>query len=257
MLKMILKKINLLSILFTVSISVGHAKDNIKELKFCATEWAPYTTNNPNNKGLLFEISRSAFERVGYKINLDIIPWNRCLKETELGEYHGVLGAYFSKERAKWSFYSKPFFSVQSYFISRKKLNFKEYKELSDLKPFTIGVVRKWKYEEKFDSIQDFKKHTVNKSNQLLKLLSRGRVDIIVMNDIKAIREINKDFSPIKNDFVFIKPPLSKMELHNIFSKKLVNGKNLRDSFNKGFELILKEGTYKKVLKANGAFKSN
>ena len=246
-----MKKTLFLFMAFLV-LSVGNAKEGSKTVKMCSVEWPPYYGAELKENGFYAAVTSAALKRVGYKMDVSFMPWARCLKNVEKGKDDAVLGAYFSEKREKWSYYSEPVHWVKNYFLSKKKLNLNTYKELKELKPFSIGVVRKWKYETKFDKYVGLTKTVVNKKKQLLKLLFADRVDIVVMNDLAAMLEINESYAGKKSNVVFMKPPLSKMALHNIFSKKTPNGEKMRSDFNKGLKSIKEDGTLDKIMSSYG-----
>lgn len=55
-----------------------------------------------NVEGISVDIVRAVFAHMGQKVEFSgDLPWNRCLKEVEIGNVDFALGVYFNEERAK------------------------------------------------------------------------------------------------------------------------------------------------------------
>lgn len=68
-------------------------------LQVAALDWPPYYGPDLEGGGVFARITRAAFERVGYRIEIDWMPWQRALAMGERGAYDLVLGGYDAPER--------------------------------------------------------------------------------------------------------------------------------------------------------------
>ncbi len=97
----------LISVLILVLSNIAIAEEKKVSL---VTEpaWVPYYGRELKNGGYLTELTRQAFKAKGYSITVDWKPWARAVKESESGLYDGLLGTYYSEERAIKLAFSKP-----------------------------------------------------------------------------------------------------------------------------------------------------
>ena len=103
------------------------------------------------------EITREAFKRVGYDININWVPWKRAQELSFSGKYDALLGCYYTEERAKKLEYSAPVSSTEVVFFELKGRNI-TFSSLRDLSPYTIGVVRGYANTDEFDASDYLKK---------------------------------------------------------------------------------------------------
>jgi len=103
---------------------------------------------------LLFheDIVTEAFNKVGYKVTFEHMPWARVMRKMEAGMYDAAYTAVYNEERAKRFAFSNPYMK-DSVILYRKKSRDIHYDgNLKALKPYTIGVVRDWSITPEFDS---------------------------------------------------------------------------------------------------------
>ena len=105
-----------------------------KTIKLVTTDWEPYFGKNLKEQGHFSKICKTAFERVGYKMTVDFLPWKRAMFLTkEKKKYDGILGIYHKKEREKFFKYTDPIDNAILTFVSKRKYRI-NYKKLTDLK---------------------------------------------------------------------------------------------------------------------------
>ena len=73
-----------------------------KKVTLATDPWPPYYGPDLENQGYFTEISRAAFQRAGYQLVVEFVPWKRALKMAKTGKYDGVLGAFYNDERTQW-----------------------------------------------------------------------------------------------------------------------------------------------------------
>ena len=223
-----------------------------KTVKLATTEWAPFVGKKLKNKGFTTDILKHAFKAAGYDIKVKIIPWKRVLSQVKKGKYDAGYPAYDSAERRKLYNYSETFASGPIVMFKRKDRDI-TWKTLEDLRKYTVGVVRGYVNEKKFDADKSIVKHTVNKDHQLLKMLLKGKIDFACMDKAVGINLLNTDkkLIPVKDKITYVDNPLVDHKLFLIFSKKSKSNQKLQD-FNKGLEIIKSNGTFDKIMKDHG-----
>ena len=219
-----------------------------KKIVISATNWAPYTGENLNNGGFLTEICKEAFERVGYKTEFVFVPWKRAVKMTKIGVYHALLGASYSKKREKYFSYPKYHWKADVHFFVRKGDSIK-YKKIEDLCHLRLGVFSGSFYIKRFESYKCFKIETVPTTQQNIKKLVLGRLDIIIDSKESVLFYLNKELRNFIKHVEPLYPPLETDKLYIVISKKIKKFKKVRDDFDKGIMLLKNDGSYNRVLK--------
>jgi polar amino acid transport system substrate-binding protein len=220
-------------------------------IEMATVAWEPYYGPNLLNKGYISEITKEAFKRVGYVVDIRFMPWKRAMHDTKNGYFDGLLGLYYSDERAKWLNYSVQTASVKLVFFSIKNKNI-HYKTLKDLKPYRIGTERGFVYTEAFDAADFLTKEPVKKIELNLNKLLAGRIDLIVASR-NVFRHMVKTRFPQKMKLIEeVPPPLTVNRLYNGFPKNKPGSEKITGDFNKGFTMIQKDGTLEAILRKHG-----
>lgn len=61
-------------------------------LRLVTDAWAPYVYEEDGQAaGLDYELTREVLQRLGVKLDLQFLPWKRCLLELEQGNADGIL----------------------------------------------------------------------------------------------------------------------------------------------------------------------
>ena len=124
-----------------------------------ATEptWEPYFGEKMKNGGLMVDIATEAFRKVGYKMNMNWMPWKRAMNQSFEGKYDGLPGCYFTEERAEKLKYSDPITTAEVALFEQTGKNTR-YTKLQELAPYTIGVGRGYANTDEFDKATYLKK---------------------------------------------------------------------------------------------------
>ncbi|MCP3942577.1 MAG: transporter substrate-binding domain-containing protein [Desulfobacteraceae bacterium] len=215
------------------------------------SEWSPYFASDLKNNGPLAEVVKAAFEKSGYTVEIQFMDWNRAVGLSKTGKIDGLLGCYYSKERAEVLELSEPF-GESTVVLFAKKGSGISYNSLEDLKSYKIGTMRGNKVTDEFDSASYLKKEPANDIEVNIKKLLAGRIDIFVESKFVAQDVINSKFAQDKDKIEVLNPPLKTNTLHIGISKKIANAKKIQQDLDAGLKAIKDDGTMDKILKSHG-----
>ena len=223
----------------TVSAESG---DDDKTLDVAALDWPPYYGPDLAEGGVFARITRAAFERVGYSIDIDWMPWQRALTMGERGRYDLVLGGYDAPERREVFYYSEVVMHAEESLVVRADFPRERYDSLKDLSGYRIGHLQGAVHADAFDTADYLDKHASDNYETLIRKLAHGRNDIIAMS-YRAFRYYRTELEDI-GDVAFrpLKPPLQRNGLYNLFPRSLERSATLRQRFNEGLERLRAEG---------------
>ncbi|WP_019616309.1 substrate-binding periplasmic protein [Psychromonas ossibalaenae] len=239
----------ILLITFVVS-SLAYATKT-KTIRIATLDWEPYISQQLSDEGFMAEITREAFRREGYKVEYVYLPWKRAVTQTEYGEFDGYFPSYWSKQREDKSLFTDSIISGPVVLFKVKGSSI-TYKELSDLKPYRIGVVRGFVNTPEFDAADYLRKEQVTTDLVNIKKLLAERVDLIVADKFVGFYLLNKYLPHMFGQIESISPPLQDKKMYLCISKKSDNAAVKVEAFNKGLKEMHKDGTFDKILQKHG-----
>lgn len=208
--------------------------------------WFPYYGPNLPDDGPILEITKEAFKRAGYDTEVHYMPWTRAMKEVELLEKDVLVGVYYSDERAEKYIFSEAFHEVKISLYAHDSLGVTHYNNLKKLKPYTIGVIQDFAYDDEFDHARYLNKTAVTNGEQVVQMFVNGRTDIIANNN-DSFEYYRTRIKPNFNNYIELFPPLSINEVHITISKRHKEAKLLMASFNKAIIEMEFDGTLEKI----------
>lgn len=222
-----------------------------KVVRLTGIDWGPYEGQGLPNNGLATEIVTTAFNRVGYRVELTYMPWARVLKELEFGRYDGTVSAYKTANRQHKFSFSNAFLTSAVVFYKRVEKPI-VWSKLTDLKPWSIGVVRGYANSQAFDNANYLTKDLANSNLSNLKKLVANHVDLVVIDRFVARHLLQNTLMANIHDVVPIEPVLMHRTIHTMFSKSVVGYQQKMTDFNRGLALITEDKTLQKLLSKHG-----
>lgn len=220
-------------------------------VNLASLNWEPYIGENIKNNGYVAVIAKEAFDRFGYDVKINYLPWARALEQSRKGDYDGLFPEYYDESRKIDYVFSKPFPGGPIGFYKRKESDI-TYTTLQDLKPYTIGVVRGYLNTVEFDNADFLTKDPGSSDEINIKKLERGRIDLIVIDKFVASRIISTRYPAFLDKLEFLEPPLEVKSLYIAFSKKSENHEKFKKAFDAGIKEMNDDGTMQKILEDHG-----
>lgn len=223
-------------------------------------DWAPYIDDDLPGKGYVYEVVATAFERSGFKADIQFFPWARAVYSVEHGEVDALFPEYYDEERKKTCVFSDSFPGGPVGLFKRKSMDVKwaahpqteQTKALQALKKHTFGVVRGYVNTKEFDQATFLKKEAVRCDELNLKKLDYGRLDFIFIDKFVALYLIKTKFPQFKDKLEFMEPAMEIKPLYLAFSRKSPDYKVKLQAFNEGLDKIISDGTIEKIMKKHG-----
>ncbi|CAH0536843.1 substrate-binding periplasmic protein [Vibrio marisflavi] len=151
---------------------VAHCRDRSPEL---------IPTHN-GCSGPVAEIIDIASNRIGLEVSWITVPWARTIK---VAEYGGVdIIPRHSMNQIREAFLNGVAYGYQKrnvYYMISPQTDV-EVNDLSDLEGLKVGALRGSFYSENFANAQHFKKLFFNNTEQIIRMLNKGRIDVAVMS---------------------------------------------------------------------------
>ena len=222
-----------------------------KQITAAATLWPPYMGLRLKDKGFLPEILGQAFNQVNITVSVEFMPWEKALNDVKNGKKDILCGVYYTSEREEFLAYSYPIAEAQDALFMKKGRNI-TYRQLTDLKPYKIGVLTGAAHGKDFDAADFLNKEEVKEYGQNIRKLLIDKIDLMagprdVLNFI-----IKRDYPQFVEKIVVVNPPLSTNKIYLGFSKKVPEHQALLKAFAEGLKLLKNDGTYYYLAKKHG-----
>lgn len=174
----LIRLISILTTLFIVSSPLARQQP----LTFAAIDYPPFYGESLPDNGPMIHIIRRAFQLSGFKVNVVFIPWVRAMMWSKDGEIDGIIGAWKTEERHQHFIFSSAIYPNTTVFYKRKDHPI-QYTRFADLKEqgYLLGSVLG--YGQPAGMVESgIEIIYVTQDTQPFKLLSKGRVDLIVVD---------------------------------------------------------------------------
>jgi polar amino acid transport system substrate-binding protein len=223
-----------------------------KIIQLITENYIPYQfKENGITKGIAVEVVKVIFERLGYTVELTLLPWTRALQMVQDGQTDGIFSAYFSVERSAYMDYMKEPLAYDEqyvYTLADSKIVFDG--SLDSLEPYRIGVLQDWFYGEDFATrVKDgsLMVETVTDLPINIQKLLDGRIDAIINPQINTsyyLKQLNLQEEIVQQPAPFRKPA----GLFLAFTKSRGIDPNLRKSVDEELLKMKADGTYQEIV---------
>ncbi len=189
-------------------------------------------------------VIRAAFEQSGYQVSFHEENWSRVFQDTEASRYDVAANAWFNKDRAKRFIFSKPYAQNRVLFLKHKD-NPIISRDLDQAEEYRLAIVRGSVIARDFP----FQIFHVNDDIAVARMVLRRRVDLGALEENTAAILLPKYFPNDHEKFAFLEKPAGAHQSHIITSKSHENGAEIIAAFDRGLNIIMKNGTYGRLLK--------
>ncbi|MGD9368270.1 MAG: transporter substrate-binding domain-containing protein [Desulfobacteraceae bacterium] len=230
-----------------VAVVLGASSSNAQNLTMATGEWIPFTSASMAHFGEFTKSVTIVLNEMGAEPDYRFYPWGRCFDSVEKGRVWAAFPYSYTVERAKKVWYSdKLSCSKTVFFYYNGEGPPREYhfERLEDLKPYRIGGVTGYFYEESFKNaglLVDY----VNKEINAMEKLKMGRIDLMPVNERVGWRLIKTHFPDDAHKFKTLAKPLDVTHLRLIVSKDYPGSKNLLQRFNNALQRCIHKGLIK------------
>lgn len=226
------------------------ASYSTEKLTFGALKWEPFFSPELPESGFFVALTREAYRRAGYDIEVKFASWARAVEDGKNGVNNGVLGSIYNEERTKYFYYSNVISFNEDVFIQKKGSNYK-FDSFNDLKGLKIGTIRGSAQTAKLEEL-GMDLELASKPEINLRKLNAGRLDLVLIGR-KYFNHYIEFIEPKLNGEIEILPKVfRKNEVYLLISKKCEDGVELIEGFNTSLSEMRMDGSYDEILERFG-----
>lgn len=213
------------------------------KLTLVTDQWPPFYGPTLEDGGFLVALTKRVFTAAGYEVEIKFMPWNRAVEGAKRGIYDGLLGAYYTAERAKRYVYSDALAQEHTVLIARTELGV-SYREIEDLRGYKIGVRRGAIHSEAFDSADYLDRQYSNSADQNIRKLFFDRLDMIVTGQTQFNAIIDQSYSQWRSYVTVLSPPLKVNPIYLTVGKHREGHKVIIEAFNRALAAFKASGEF-------------
>jgi polar amino acid transport system substrate-binding protein len=221
-------------------------------LQVTGSLWSPYVDGDLPNGGLAADLVRTALNRAGYEVEANVETWSRAYEGAAVGVYDVVPAIWQNEARGGDLIFSNPYLLNDIIFMTRRGV-LVEYRTLSDLSGYRIGVVREYAYEEAFDNHPDLRRVVNNHLIQNLLLLRQDRLDIVVGDKWSLLHQIAQFMPDDLGYFRALDKPLARRALRLGVSRMNPDAPEIVAAFDEAIAAMRADGTYDEIVRRHTA----
>jgi polar amino acid transport system substrate-binding protein len=231
-------------------------KMNNRRVRLAADNWQPYYGENLPLKGPITEIITLAFNRMGYDVEIEFIPWASLLEKVKKGKYDAGFAASFAPGRES-HYYFSDLIAHSSHTVFFKRIDTDiVYTGLKDLLNYRIGVVRGYYYDKDFDTYPGLMRIESNSADINLRNLLRNRLHLALVDKRHACYLLERMAKNDSNLLEYINMYPYKEDVRHqmclLISKESIEAEQIRMDFNYGLGMLFDEGNVDAILKRHG-----
>lgn len=217
-------------------------------------EWPPYTffqregeAHGRELTGFTVELLREILRRRGQTLQVQMLPWKRCLAAVHSGELAGLLNAILTPERARELLVSPVIYETRLLWLARRE-RFAAGTgpaRQEDLLPLRVGGLLGYSYSQ-LDAIAPERLVRAPNYPSLLQMLRLGRIDVAlinegVLNGLLALQQLPRQWD---EDLVLGSlADRQPSRFHMMFSRKHPMGERLHEWVGAEWAAMEKDGT--------------
>lgn len=241
----------LLSLCLLLAIAPNPILGDGMTVNLVTLDWPPYIGHQLEEGGYLAVIVREAFQRVGYEVTIDFLPWSRAYSLTKRGDYDGLIATYYTQERGEYFYYhGEPLGETEIVFMELVGSDI-QYEKMEDLLGYSIGINRGFAYPEVFEAADFLVKFEADDSLALLKLLLGRRIHLILEDRRVLYYLLEEELGEERGVVNVVEPPLEYKKMYLAFTHHLKD-KGMVEAFNRGLLDIKEDGTFQQIIKGYG-----
>lgn len=209
--------------------------------------WPPYLDPQSPDKGLATEIVLASLEAAGYPHSqVQLRPWRRVLLEARQGRVNGLIGLWYSAQRASQFRFSDPYLVSPIVLVSPKEADLNPA-DLQALEGVRLAYREGARFGAAFDGSETLDKHPVSSTLSMLRMVARGRMDAGLEDGLvlKALLQRDPDLNALLR---LGGKPLLKQPLHFAVPADKPGAERLVEAFNLGLKRIRADGRYRALL---------
>ncbi|MDX1560926.1 MAG: transporter substrate-binding domain-containing protein [Marinobacter sp.] len=233
--------------------SVRSDQPSSQPLIFCNSHWPPYSYGDASGRaigGYAKDFMEELSRRTMQPIDLRILPWLRCLKMAENGDFDGIMLLTENDERKQFLHMSRPIiFDANLLWYRMDSPHVRPRLTFADFEGLRIGVVTGFNYGEPFNNAVALLNLTLDEAPSILsnfKRLDRGWIDVFLVNRTAADYSLH-DYPLLRSRMIAMDGPFEPVGFR-VGLAKAGRAAHLLADFDEAIDAMQKDGTIARIM---------
>lgn len=211
--------------------------------------WYPYTgVRNGKVEGLLVDILRAAFEAAGARVELLGVPYARCMSDARSGAAVACFNTIPDASNLRYVTFPRAGLMETSLVIVGSSDGPRAGLTLDDLRGKKVGIVNGYDYGNDFARRTDLVRVQLNSEAQLVQMVARRRVDFALVY-LETFRYLIRTDAKGVGGQVGVVGNVDTFTVYPGFSKAHPDAESARSDFEKGLDILRRDGSYERIVK--------
>jgi len=164
------------------------------QLTLVTSPYPPFVNpeGDPVGEGVDIDIAREALSRGGYSIKVVMVPWKRALNMLRDGQADLTTTISKNEDRDSYLAWTQGYRNSVEYRFYGKKGDARKLTTLKNLEGMRIGITLGYFYPDALVKRQNVNYLSGNTISNTVQMLTKGRSDFILVNNIAGLWEIKK-----------------------------------------------------------------
>jgi polar amino acid transport system substrate-binding protein len=206
--------------------------------------WPPFIIDG-GEQGTAKQLVCQALEKSGWSCELKLEDWDKVLIEAKSGSIDGIAAAWRDADRDSYLLFSEPYLTNRIIPVvnNDKPVAINSPADLAGLR---VAIVIDYAYGDEISNMAaNFEAVDATDSLDALGLVQSGKADTALIDELVARDELK---APGLENLKMLDTVLAYRDLHFAVSRKNSNAQQIIDDFQRGYELMLSDGTVNEIL---------
>mgnify|MGYP000290343481 CR=1 FL=1 len=254
-----MNKLVLILLLLTLAMNVTAEKaetwtsDSVpKKIKMCWHNGYPYAASDMVDGGLAADFTSTVMAEAGFETEVIFVPWARCKIGAKKGLYDMLFSMWNDVNLHQQDF--DFFYATDIEYTSFVVLDNSPLKsgELKDLHDVRVALHNHGGYSSDVLSHKGFEFHFVDYTIQKVKMLARGRVDVIIGDPITLNYELKHNVAGQDITFRTLLPHIQVQRSSPAIAKNNPHGKEIIRRYNDAYLRLCERGVLQHIIDKHG-----
>lgn len=221
-------------------------------------EWPPYTyyrrvQGQPTQEltGFTVELLRTIASRRGWTVQIELLPWRRCLEDVRAGMRAIALDAIVTPERQRDYLLSLPIYETRLMYLWSKQRHPDGFKvqQRKDLHPLRVGGIQGYSYGQ-LDAEESARLQRARTYDSLVQMLHLDRLDIALVSEAVLLGHAALGNAPWLDDAALGRAPVGgrpPSPFHLLFSRQDPRAAALHRAFDEEIARMQRNGELAKL----------
>lgn len=206
--------------------------------------YPPYSGHDLKEKGFCPDVTKTALERAGYKVDVQLMDWRKVLENAASGKVDVITCSWHVSSRESFLLFTKLLHANRLVFAA-PVVNAFEYTHLEDLKGKKVGVVAGYGYPSSFLEASYIQRVVGPSVEDNLRAVASGALDATLDDEGLMRNQLRHSLSSVASDIRLTRGAIHETPLVAGVSRHRPDVEEIVERFNAALVVMAGDGTLK------------